>query len=262
MLASEVGKLLEGCSWVGIPFAGSMCEIPHIKARTVAVNDLHRHIINLARVVADDELRPMLVERLDQMPYHPDALRHAQISCRAREDGTISKDCPLWWAADYYVCAWMTRHGQAGTDGEFKAGLAIRWNAAGGDNVKHFLGGYAAFDEWQKHMRRCTFTTLDCFDFLAKCKDESGHGIYCDPPFPGPGDGYTHKFSPDRHARLAEVLGRYQKARVVCRFYEVERIRELYPEDRWTWHRFVGRKQTNAEAPEVLLVNRTQENLT
>ena len=30
-------------------------------------------------------------------------------------------------------------------------------------------------------------------------------------------------------------------------------IRELYPTGRWKWHEFPGRKQSNAEAPEVLI---------
>jgi hypothetical protein len=45
-------------------------------------------------------------------------------------------------------------------------------------------------------------------------------------------------------------------ARVVCRFYDHPLVRELYPEQRWTWrHLAGGRKQTNGDAPEVLLLN-------
>jgi len=32
MLGAHVGKALQGCSWVGIPFAGGLCEVPHIDA--------------------------------------------------------------------------------------------------------------------------------------------------------------------------------------------------------------------------------------
>ena len=42
-------RLLDGCEWVGIPFAGGMSEVPHIKAHTVVVNDLHEGIITLGR---------------------------------------------------------------------------------------------------------------------------------------------------------------------------------------------------------------------
>ena len=40
---------------------------------------------------------------------------------------------------------------------------------------------------------------------------------------------------------------------------DVPMIRELYPETLWTWHTFAGRKQTNEEAAEVLLVKRTPD---
>jgi hypothetical protein len=42
---------------------------------------------------------------------------------------------------------------------------------------------------------------------------------------------------------------------VVCRFYDHPLIHEIYPEGRWTWRRLVGRKQSNAEASELLVIN-------
>lgn len=49
MLAPIVGQELAGVPWVGIPFAGGMSELVHITARTLQVNDLHEHVINLVR---------------------------------------------------------------------------------------------------------------------------------------------------------------------------------------------------------------------
>jgi hypothetical protein len=49
-LAENVGKLLRGCSWVGVPFAGGMSELLHITAPSVLVSDLHTHVLNLAAV--------------------------------------------------------------------------------------------------------------------------------------------------------------------------------------------------------------------
>ena len=59
---------------VGIPFAGSMSEVPHIKARTILVSDKHRHVINLARVTRDDALRAQLIRGLRRQLFHPDEL--------------------------------------------------------------------------------------------------------------------------------------------------------------------------------------------
>lgn len=47
----------------------------------------------------------------------------------------------------------------------------------------------------------------------------------------------------------------FNKCRIVCRFYDHQLVRDLYPESRWTWKHFEGRKQSNGKAPEVLIVN-------
>jgi hypothetical protein len=105
-------------------------------------------------------------------------------------------------------------------------------------------------------MPRCTFVVRDCFELLDSVKDEKGVGVYCDPPFPDAGDAYRHRFSEDQHRRLASKLSGFQKARCVCRFYRHPLIEELYPAPRWRWLELEGgRTQTNASAPEVLLVN-------
>lgn len=256
LLAENVGRALDNCSWVGVPFAGGMSELAHIKARTMAVNDLHSHVVNLAAVVADPKLKDELVERLEGKPFHPKELHWAQCKCETRwAAGTCDPDEPiLEWAVDYFVCAWMSRNGTAGTDGEFRAGLSMRWEAGGGDSAVRFRNAAQSLTDWHAVMRRCTFTALDVFAFLAKCLDKAGHGLYLDPPFPGPGDGYKHKFTEREHRDLAEWLACPKQCRLVCRFYDVPLIRELYPEPVWTWHHLTGRKQTNDAAPEVLIV--------
>ncbi len=103
-------------------------------------------------------------------------------------------------------------------------------------------------------LRRANFTTLDFRAFLAKCKDTADTGIYCDPPFPGPGDAYAHTMTLNDHRELAAVLCKFDVARVVVRYYDVPLIRELYGTRHWAWITLVGRKQTNDAAPEVLLV--------
>src|SRR3989442_1336237 len=85
LLGEHVGHHLRGCEWVGIPFCGGMSELAHIDARTVLVSDLHRHVLNLARVVADEALCSQLRTRLDATPFHPDILAHAQYWCRVME---------------------------------------------------------------------------------------------------------------------------------------------------------------------------------
>lgn len=266
-LARHVGEALKGCSFVGVPFAGGMSELAHITARTLAVNDLHRHVINLADVLADDHNGPKLIRRLRRIPFHPAVLDAAQRACQEFEAGLLS---PEWgenriaWAESYFIAAWMARSGTAGTRGEFAGKLAVRWDAGGGDSAVRFRSAVEALREWRAVLRRATFTTLDAFEFLAKCKDEPGHGVYADPPFPGPGRAYRHNCGDTAaeelawHTRLRDALARFRAAKVVARFYDHPMVRDLYPAAAWDWQFLAGgRTQANTSAPEVLLTNRT-----
>lgn len=255
-LAENVGRALDGCSWVGVPFAGGMCELAYIRARTMLVGDLHKCVINLARVVADPMKRAELIRRLEWKAFHPEELAHAQKVCLQVGPLVCDDETSLVLAENYFVAAWMGRNGEAGADSEFKSGLSVRWNAGGGDSVVRFRNAVDGLREWGEVFKRCTFIVLDVFKFLAKCKDLAGHGIYLDPPFPDAGDDYSHKFTEKQHCDLAATLAVFRNARIVCRFYDHPLIRELYPESRWEWNHFKGRKQSNAVGPEVLLTNR------
>jgi DNA adenine methylase len=266
MLAEHVGRELRGCNWVGVPFAGGMSELPYIQARTLQVNDLHRHVVALARVVSDPVLKDELVRRVEALPFHPDVLKAAQ----ARMSGlgfrpiqaaglfgvaepfeTSELDC----AVDYFVCAWMPRHGSGGTASEFRVGQSVRWNAGGGDSCAHYRGAVESIEAWHHVLKRANFTVMDAFDFLNRCKDEDGVGIYSDAPWPDAGDQYAHKFTDAQQFGLATVLSSFSRARVVVRFGDHPRIRELYPRPRWTWVELGGRTQTNAAARDVLIIN-------
>ena len=48
MIAESVGRALDGCSHVTIPFMGGLSEVPWIGARSIVAADLHRHLVNLA----------------------------------------------------------------------------------------------------------------------------------------------------------------------------------------------------------------------
>lgn len=255
-LVPHVGELLRGCRWVGVPFAGSMTELIYIDAPTLVVSDLHRHVINLARVASDSVLNRMLRTLLRTTVYHPYTLAHHQK--RAKEWSEYwersGQDHGVVEAAhSYFVASWMGRSGKAGTDNEYTGKLPIRWTATGGDSCTRFRSAASSLKAWINVLRRANFVVQDVFEFLGNVKDCRGHGLYCDPPFPEVGN-YTHKFTEDQHRRLADRLGRFCDTRVVCRFYDHPLIRELYPESLWAWNHFEGRKQSNASAHEVLLV--------
>jgi len=259
LLAAAVGEELAGSRWVGVPFAGGMSELAHITAPTILVNDLHRHVMNLASVIAWN--KESLAAHLDELPFHPDTLKFAQLKCIEMERGgfthdTLDCEASESWALNYFVTQWMGRSGNAGTDQEFTGNLSVRWNANGGDSNTRYRSAVSSLCAWRRILQRCSFSVLDCFEFLDRAEDSAGHAIYCDPPFPGPGDRYKHQFSDEQHRRLAARLGSLQQTRVVCRFYDHPLVHELYPEGRrWTWRRLVGRKQSNAAAAELLVIN-------
>lgn len=259
MLAPAVGRELAECDWVGIPFAGGMSELRYIEARTLNVNDRHGHLIALARVMASESMGPQLYRRLRRLAFHPLELRDAQQRCAESIKRDESPDglCPLGlldWAADYFVVAWMGRHGGALTDAEFKAGISTRWNANGGDSNKHYRSAIDGLRVWRKLLQRANFTNLDWRNFLARCKDAPNHGIYCDPPWPDDGAKYVHKFTEADQRELATALGKFKQATIVVRFGDHPLIRELYPEPEWQWRELDGRTQTNAAKAEVLIV--------
>lgn len=260
--AHRPGELLKGCTCIAIPFAGGMCEVPYMESNIVLVNDLDRHVVNLARVVREFT-QERLAAKLDCTPFHPDVLREAQAFCRRMEalpddeKPGRGSDFGFEWAYHYFISAWMVRGGSMGTDGEFDQALSIRWKSGGGDSVVRFRNATEALKEWQKTMQRCTFTTLDAFEFIGQCKkrDIPENGIYCDAPWPKDGDAYTHKFPEPMQRRLSKVLGEFERTKIVVRYGDHPLIRELYKEPKWTWNLVTGRTQANDAKAEVLLTN-------
>jgi hypothetical protein len=211
-----------------------MSELLHIQAPSVVVSDLHTHVLNLAAVIAHPGLNPQLRERLDGLPCHPDVLAAAQARCRERERcqddewfgvGLTTCEPDLDWAVDYFVCAWLSRNGCAGTKGEFNAGHSVRWDAGGGDSATRFRNATDGLAAWQGVMRFCSFVRLDVFKFLLEVKDEPEHGVYCDPPFPDVGDSYKFRFDEQDQRRLAKKLTGFKRLRVVVRFYDHPLVR-------------------------------------
>jgi DNA adenine methylase len=83
-------------------------------------------------------------------------------------------------------------------------------------------------------MRRVTVLSRDALGVLENIRDEDGTAIYADPPYIAEGDQYGHNLDNSQHRRLAEILGRFRRARVVVSYYEHPLLDELYPPARWT----------------------------
>jgi len=256
LLSSHVAEELVGCRWVGVPFGGGMSELNDIPASTIVVSDLHRNVINLANVLKDPYMGPRLIRQLKREAFHPLTLAESQEWCKRRTDRPALDNRDIEAARYFFICCWMGRSHKSGTVDEFNGGISTRWNSNGGDSNLRYRSAVRSLNGWRRVFQRCSFVCMDAFEFMDRCIDDSNTGVYCDPPFPGPGDKYRHSFSDADHQRLALRLAEFDSARVVCRFYDVPMIRELYPERLgWIWRRLTGRKQTNEDAPEVLILN-------
>lgn len=265
--AALVGVQLGKLKWCGVPFSGGCPELPYIDTNCGVAGDVHRHIINLSRVIRCKTQKDRLKELLNPIILHPQELADAQRRCIERES---EGDAPMFdrgrrsempqhgdveWAADYAVCCWMGRGGHAGKKTEFKQNLAMRWTVSGGGSSKRFRSFIDSLDAWQLCLQRWDFSVTDVFAFLTHVQDKKGYGLYIDAPWPVLGDEYKHGFTEAKQRMLAEKLARFKETRVVIRYGEHALIRYLYGSKNWTWIEAVTRNQRNKAVAESLIIN-------
>jgi len=241
--AEAVGRELGQLAWCGVPFAGGCPELPWIRCRAGVANDRHRHVINLCRVIANDQMLQDMLILLDQLLFHPDVLKSAQLRCIEREYETADtmfasarplRNAPdLDWAVDYFVAAWMGRGGHSGKQYEFTQGLSVRRTSSGGDSAVRFRSAQDSLRAWNRALRRWNFTTDDGIEFVQAVRDQEGHGIYVDAPWPDLGEEYRVQFPMAHHARLRDALERFSKVRIVVRYGDHPLVEELYSGPRW-----------------------------
>jgi site-specific DNA-adenine methylase len=98
---------------------------------------------------------------------------------------------------------------------------------------------------------------MDGFELLARAEDGDGVAVYVDSPYIEKKIKYKHDFAPADHARLAGLLDRFTKTRVVVSYYAHPELDRLYPAPAWVRvDKTTKKKMTNgrATAPEVLLI--------
>lgn len=258
MIGEHVGKALEGCTHVTVPFLGGGCELVHIKARTLVCGDLHGAMINLARIAADPFLGVKLYRRLRRIMLSDTELYEAQEWCKAAE--THSPATPSFeWAEKYFLASWMGMNGHAGKAKEFDTSFSVRYDAGGGDSAVRVRNATKSIIGFRRILMRATFICMDAFELLPKVKDDPDCGLYIDAPWPKDGDCYKHPFTVEKQERLATELHRFKQTRVVIRYGRHPLIERLYPTSKWDWTDMEGRTSGNRAKQEVLIVNRRGE---
>lgn len=190
VLAEQVGRELGRLAWCGVPFMGGACELPFIDCRSGMANDLHAHVINLARCVADSERFAELQERVDGLMFHPVELAQAQRRCLDREAASVGglfgearpatpgDEADVAWAADYMVCSWFGRGGLSGTEGEFRQKVSARYSPDGGSSIKRWRSAVESLPAWHAALKGWEFEQIDAFAFIEKVYDRPDCGLY------------------------------------------------------------------------------------
>ncbi len=213
------------------PFCGSMAVLMRKSPCDLeTVNDLNGDLINLAKVIQDKTLAFELYDKLSRTLC---AERFFQESKERWISGDFDDmDPDLDRAYDFFVASWQGINGVSGTQ-RCNYQFALRWCVGGGQGARRWANTVSSIPAWHKRLQNVMIVQKDAFWMLENIKDESRTAIYCDPPYFTKSNKYIHDFESDDHARLAELLGRFKRARVIVSYCHHPKLAELYT----TWNR-------------------------
>lgn len=257
-LAREIAAELGPHSAYWEPFCGSMSVLlakPTCAMETAC--DLHGDIINLARTIQCPVEGPRLYRRLRRVWMCEELYREAaRVILSAEFEPTPAR------AFYYFTYSWI---GMSGVAGAASVGyhFARRFTKNGGSVAKKLAGAVDSIPAFRARLRSVNVLRGDGLELLERVEDADRVVIYCDPPYLVKSKQYAHDFTPEQHERLAELLRRFRRTRVVVSYYDDPRLDGLYPG--WTK---VSKTRTKNMArmarqppsgavvsPEVLLIN-------
>ena len=257
------------------PFCGSMAVLFAKKpSQQETVNDLHGHLVNLARTLADPQQAERLYARSSRTLCSTDLYWQSVEWLDALPDDEVLSNSEA--AYHFLLASWMGRNGTSGcVRSTFQP--SVRFTPGGGSSSTRWRSAVESIPDWHDRLRNVGILNRDGFGLIEKIADVAGVAIYADPPYlrttrgSGGGSRYLHDFDEhsapllgegDDHERLAELLGRFQKARIVVSYYDHPRIRRLYAgwrvidcKRQKNLHVQNRRGQGQCDAPEILLVN-------
>jgi DNA adenine methylase len=247
------------------PFCGSLAVLLSKPPVTYELaNDLHRELTNLALALQDRDKAERLYNRVYRTLFDEGLCQRARDKVKVTEDDPSTGDVDrAYW---YMVSSWFDLSGIAGTRLRRKAGFRVRHTADGGNGAGHWKSVVGSIAAWHERLRGVQILCRDGFSVLESAKDERDAAIYVDPPYLQKKSRYQHDFSPEDHRRLAELLRRFKRSRVVLSYYDDPLLGELYA----GWERLESSElgvakamvqsgmrdqRGKVQAPELLLVN-------
>lgn len=233
------------------------------KCRTEVVNDLHRDLVNLARVVADDSLSVELFNKVERTVFcKPLYEECCSFLKEQRAAGEFPDGPSVAQAWRYFVASWMGRNGLAATEKELETGFCMRYTSNGGDPATRFRSGGGSIPDWWYRLQGVTILSECGIGLVKRIEDKGGTVVYLDPPYYDKQAKYLHDFTVEQHGELAEACRRFKKTRVCVSYYDCPEVDELYLSYGF---QKVARSTTKqmgtslkTEAPEVLFINWNQ----
>lgn len=241
------------------PFCGSMAVLLAKPTSVVEIaNDLHEDLINLARVLRDPFKGPMFLRRVRRWSFHAGVVDDAKAALQV---ATTEIDR----AVAYFAMNWLGLNGFTGTSTELtNVNECRRYTLLGGGYpTKRWESASSSMLWIRKRLKPVDIRSEDAFRLLERIADVPGQVFYVDPPYLTKGASYRHDFARGDHDRLASILRRFTKSRVIVSYYADPDLSALYPG--WTVvdcslsKALVSQGKRDAEngakAPEVLLIN-------
>jgi DNA adenine methylase len=231
-LAPTIVKLMGVHKAYWEPFCGSMAVLfakPQCTIETV--NDLYGDLINLAKVVQDEELGVRLYGKLSRTLCSEQFFEEAKSRWFEAEEPYVAPDIDR--AYNFFVASWMGINGVSGTE-RCNYKFALRWCVGGGHGAVRWRSVVSSIPAWHRRLQNVLIINRDAFDIILNIKDEPGTVIYCDPPYFTKSNKYIHDFKDETlfsisgHQRLAKLLRRFERAKVIVSYYEHTDLKGLY----------------------------------
>lgn len=249
-------------------FCGSMAVLlAKQPAPMETVNDKHKQLVNLARIIQHDIYGPMFYRRVRRVLCSHELMNEAAERWKAREAAGEFPDSSVTignvtHAVEFFVTSWMGRNGVSGTK-SYNQGFARRFTKSGGHAATRWCGAVDSIPAWRRRMAGVAILSECGIGLAERVEDSTGVVIYADPPYIEKGAEYVHDFTDEDHSRLARSLSRFKSTRVIVSYYDHPRVRELYSGSQWRIYSVpMPRNMRNQSgetggetAPEVLIIN-------
>jgi DNA adenine methylase len=245
------------CYWE--PFCGSLAVVfAKPQATMETVNDLFGDVVNLARILANEEAADALYRRLQTTLMSEDVFNDAAAAVRSRGWIEAGEHIDVARAYEFFLCSWLGRNGVTGTH-SYNQGFCVRYTKNGGHGAKRFVSAVESIPAWHQRLRGVTILNRNAIEILDRVDDAKGTVIYLNPPYVDKGATYIFDAEPAgtlagdaagtasiqtsratakaskqytrrtmTHQQLAEKVRRFKHSRVVISYYDHPLVRELY----------------------------------